>query len=722
MFSLRLFGGFALQRGGEPVAISVKKSRALLAYLALHPDRIHAREKLATLLWGDRFDKQARQSLRQAITILRRELAVGDDSDIFIGDREQLGIDRSAIEIDVQKFREAMAGGTESAIRGAIELYRGDLLPGFTADAEEFDGWLDQERRRLRSLAQDAYARLARGLAASARGDEAIEMAQRLVDVDPAEEASHQLLIEVYGRFRGRDAAVRQFEICAAVLRRELDVAPSPRTLEIVRSIRNGIGAEAVPPAPASPAPAVDVLPPAGQPHRRSRRVAAAAIAAVGAALAAAAWLAATGPWTAASGPAAATATASAPAAPRQGRAFDRHAPFSIVVLPFSDYSDHGNTSIAEAMTDDLTTDISLISGSFVIARATAQTYAGRTADIKAIGRELGVRYALEGGVRLADGQLRINADLVDIETGTYVWARRFTGDSGRRFDVQDELIAALINEVFVEMSLLDAVRSARDRPESPELEDFLTRGRAARLRGPTAENIAEARAQYAQALRMAPDSLFAMAGLAAAHVHGVLQLQSESPEHDLAEAEALIGRVLAAELRCYFCWFVNGQIERARGRFEDAVADWQHSLDINASYPHAYAQIGSTLMYLGRAEETRGYLEHAMRLSPRDPMVPLWQMMMGAAELLLGRDQAAVDLLRQSVASNLRIPRTYRLLAAALELTGDEAGARSMAAAFRALAASRGPQSPPEEAYISNPVYLGQRARIAEAARRAGL
>src|SRR6185312_5351712 len=152
-------------------------------------------------------------------------------------------------------------------------------------------------------------------------------------------------------------------------------------------------------------------------------------------------------------------------------------------------------------------------------------------------------------------------------------------GESGDRLKVQDEIIAALVNELYFEATVLDAVRSARDRPENPALEDFLIRGRAARLRGPSPQNIAEARAMYTQALRVAPDSLFAQQGLAAAYVHGVLQLQSETPEHDLAEAESILDRVLAAEPRCYFCWFVHGQLRRVQGRFEEAIADWQRSL-----------------------------------------------------------------------------------------------------------------------------------------------
>ena len=694
-FTLRLLGGFALDRGGETVAVSSRKSRALLAYLALQPDRAHSREKLATLLWGDRFDKQARQSLRQAITVLRKELGAASENEVLLGDRDQLAVDAAAVTSDVQEFRAALASGTPAGLRRALDLYRGDLLPDFTAEAEEFDAWLDEQRQQLRHQAETAFERLSRELAAAGNGDEAIAVAQRLVALDPAQESAHRLLIELTARFRGRDAAVRRFEQCAAALRRELDAAPAPETLALIRTIKNGA-------ALADP-----VSPPVPTPRHRDRRVAMVAAAAIGLVIGAAAlWMA--------TRPAEKAGTAN-------GREPALESPFSVVVLPFSDYSDVANAPLAEAITDDITTDISVIAGTFVIARVTAATYAGKTGDIKAIGRELGVRYALEGGVRLADGQLRINADLIDTETGAYVWARRITGDSGHRLDVQDELIAALLNEVFFEVSLLDAVRSARDRPENPAPEDFLIRGRAARLRGPTPQNIAEARAMYTQALRSAPDSPFAMAGLAAAYVHGVLQMQSEDPAHDLAEADALIGRVLAERPRSYFGWFISGQIKRARGQFEQAIEDWKRSLAINASFPHAYAQIGSTLPYLGRASETAGYIERAMRLSPRDPMIPLWQLMLGASELFLEHDQAALDLLRQSAASNLRIPRAYFLLAAALVLTGDLDGARNAVATFRSLA-GRGVQVPVEEAYIDNPVYLQQRARISEALRQAGL
>jgi tetratricopeptide (TPR) repeat protein len=267
------------------------------------------------------------------------------------------------------------------------------------------------------------------------------------------------------------------------------------------------------------------------------------------------------------------------------------------------------------------------------------------------------------------------------------------------------------------ELTLLEALRSARERPDSMALDDLLLRGRAARMRGPTPENISEALTLYKQAMRLAPDSAWAASGLAASYVISVIQYQSQAPEQDMEQARTLIARALSGNPRCFFCWFVNGLILRTGGHFSEALAAFQRSFEINPNYPHAYAHLGITLIYLGRAHETAAYIERAMRLSPRDNLVPLWQTLIGRAELLLGNDARAVEILRQSASGNPRFAGLDRPLAAGLVLTGDLDGARQAALTFRSLTPGISPV-PYEEAFATDPTYRAQRARVAQALR----
>ncbi len=709
---LDLLGNFACRRDGTALPISSKKGRALLAYLALSAGQTHARERLATLLWADRFDKQARQSLRQCVVTLRKELGDLPETELFIGDRERLGAAADAFETDVQQFRAAAATGTIEGARRATALYRGDLLPDDGTDAEEFGAWLTDEQQRLRQLAEGACERVARHDAQSGDGDRAIAAAERLVQLDPGLESSHRLLIELIARFRGRDAALRQFQFCLEALRREMDTGPSSQTLQLIQEIKQRIPALPRDAAPDDAAPAI--TPPAAAPWR-GRAPLLVALAAVVVVTGGALWAARERP----AGPLLTSAPEVAAVPVQNGPAQPKTMP--IMVLPFYDYSAPEATQIAEALTDDLTTDLSIMPGMFVIAHATARTYRSHTADPRQIGRETGVRYLLTGGVRLADGELRVNTALVDTQTGAQVWAQHFRGKDGQRLSLEDEIVSSLVASMHLELTILEAMRSARDRPNSQALDDLFLRGRAARMRGPTPENVSEALAIYTQALQLAPDAAWAKIGLAASYVISVTQHQSKTPKDDLEYAERLILESLATNPRCFFCWQVKGMIARGLGRFEESAAAFERSVELNPNNPHAYAWLAATLIYLGRAQESGGHIERAMRLSPRDPLVPLWQTTAGSAELFLGNDARAVEILRQAASNSPRFARLYRVLASALLLTGDRDGAREAMATFRALAANMSPV-PPEEAFASDPTYLAQRARVAGAWQRAGL
>ena len=230
---LRLLGSFEARRPSGPIVeISGKKNQALLAYLALHPGRYLPREKLVNLLWSDRGDLQARNSLRQALVTLRRDLQGIDPAPLLL-ERDTIGSDAAAVSTDVAEFEELAASGTLDALRRAANLYEGDLLDSLAVRDPAFEEWLSSEQSRLR----DAAIMVLDRLSALSSGAEAIAAAKRLLAFDTLREASHRTLMRVYAAQGHIDQAARKYGACRDTLRHELGVEPSKQTSELYREI-----------------------------------------------------------------------------------------------------------------------------------------------------------------------------------------------------------------------------------------------------------------------------------------------------------------------------------------------------------------------------------------------------------------------------------------------------------------------------------------------------
>ena len=232
----------------------------------------------------------------------------------------------------------------------------------------------------------------------------------------------------------------------------------------------------------------------------------------------------------------------------------------SIVVLPFANLSnDPEQQYFADGITEDLTTDLSRIGGMLVISRNTAFTYQGKRVDTKQIGRELCVRYVLEGSVRRLGNRIRVTAQLIDAETDVHLWAERFDGDTSDLFALQDEITARLANALGVELIAAEAIRPS----EHPDALDYILRGRAAWNKGPTRDNYAQAISLFERALALDPRSVDAQSWLGYALAVRVTNLVSESAAADIARAEELIGQVLAACPRSALAHYGKGQVLR---------------------------------------------------------------------------------------------------------------------------------------------------------------
>jgi DNA-binding SARP family transcriptional activator len=219
------------------VPVPTRRAQALLACLALKPGQPQLRDKLASLLW-DVGHEQARNNLRQTIFTIRRALAdVGAPT--LVADGEALTLDMAHVRVDAIEFERLRAAGDMSALEAAASLYCGDLLEGFSVGSPAFEEWLLAERERLRELACESMRRLLDGLVGAGALDRATPIALRLLALDPLQETIHRALMDVYARQERWGAAQRQYEQCAAILKRELGVPPEPETEALRQSILN---------------------------------------------------------------------------------------------------------------------------------------------------------------------------------------------------------------------------------------------------------------------------------------------------------------------------------------------------------------------------------------------------------------------------------------------------------------------------------------------------
>src|SRR5215472_14133870 len=237
---LTLLGGFEARIiPGEPLDIATRKTRGLLAYLALPTGRAHSRDKLTGLLWSDRGDEQARNSLRQALAELVRVLAGVEPAPLVKG-RDTLALDPQAVEVDAIAFERLTASEAADDLRHAMGLYAGELLDGFTVRDPAFDEWLRQERQRYEELAIGTLKKLV-PLESPAN---ALALAQRLITLAPLQEDGHRILMRLYAEAGNLGAALHQYEACRDLLKRELAVGPSAETEALHRRIRESSHAD----------------------------------------------------------------------------------------------------------------------------------------------------------------------------------------------------------------------------------------------------------------------------------------------------------------------------------------------------------------------------------------------------------------------------------------------------------------------------------------------
>jgi TolB-like protein len=366
------------------------------------------------------------------------------------------------------------------------------------------------------------------------------------------------------------------------------------------------------------------------------------------------------------------TSSSSASAAPR----------LSIVVLPFANLNnDPDQEYIADGITDDLTTDLSRLPGMFVISRNTAFTYRNRSVDTKQIGRELGVRYLLEGSIRRWGSRVRVNAQLIDAEVDEHLWAERFDGDTGGLLGLQDEITSRIA--IALDLELVDA--EAGRAIEYPDAQDYILRARAARLKSPSRENRGEAVDHFERALALDQQSVAAQSWLAIALMARVLDNMASTAETDILRAEELAQRALAESPRSSLAHFAKGQVSRALDRYDEAILEYEAVVALNRNWADAYSHLGWCKFVTGSIEEIIPAQEQAIRLSPRDPQIGLFYGRIGHGHLLQSRASDAIIWYEKARNASPRHASTRISLASAYALEGrSESAALELAEARR--------------------------------------
>jgi adenylate cyclase len=354
----------------------------------------------------------------------------------------------------------------------------------------------------------------------------------------------------------------------------------------------------------------------------------------------------------------------------------------SIVVLPFANLSsDLEQQYFADGMTEDLTTDLSRIEGSFVISRNTAFTYKGKPVNAKQIGLELGVRYVLEGSVRRSSNRVRVNAQLIDAETNAHLWAERFDRDTGDLFAVQDEITSRIAVSLNLALTDAEAARPTTD----PDAMDCILRGRAASYKPASRESYAERITLFERALALDLQSVVAQSALASSLCARVLDNMTDTPEADTARAENLVGQALLSSPRSPNVHFAKGQVLRAQHRYEDAIPEYETVLASNSNNVIALSNLAQCRFYQGSMEDTILAQEQAIRRSPRDPRISLFYSRIGIVHLLQSQTDEAIRWLEKARGATATHPPIRASLASAYGLKGEgERAAAELAEARR--------------------------------------
>ena len=395
---------------------------------------------------------------------------------------------------------------------------------------------------------------------------------------------------------------------------------------------------------------------------------------------------------------------------------------FSIVVLPFANLSGAPSQDyLADAITENLTTGMSRAK-LFVIARNTAFTYKGKNIDAKEIGKDLGVRYVLEGSVQRDQNRVRVNAQLIDGHSGAHVWADQFDITRADLLQTQDEIVARIISAVRYELIKAEAQKSAI--ATNSDVQD-LTAGCFVSVADKAGLVGKEAATACKRALDADPNNVIALSMSSIGYSVPILFGRSTDPQADLKRADELASRALAVDANNPAGHLAKGNVLIVEARFDDAIAEFERALALDPNIAEAYGALGHVYVDIGQYEKAIEFFDKAIELSPQNQQLAAWYMDKGRAYFGLQRYDQAIEWARRTIAINPNFgPRPLATLAAALALTGRDVEARdaeqrrAAVSKVKNVAALKAVAPPPS----ADPRTRATFDRIVEGLRKAGM
>ena len=507
--TVRLLGPVRVSVNGADIAISGKKALALLLYLCRRTGTEVPRETICALLWPDSGDEQARGSLRQTLSVLRKSLDQGGAGFIW-SSKSAASVRGDGLFVDANVF-EAEGGNTTA---DKIALYQGDLAEGLSGVSPEFDRWLETERRVMRTRLLDYLGKALTTHRQNSEFEDALATAVRMIEIDPLQEHIHRNVMEILaaqGRF---DAALRQYEQLGALLLQELGVQPDTPTRELAGDIRKRRKSGTASAAAKTQPPVQEVK--------------------------------------------------ISPMAP--GKA-------SLAVLPFKVLSSNEDALyFGEGIAEDLITELSRETDLFVVARQSSFQFRDDNTSASEIGEKLGVQFLLGGSIRLAGERARVTTHLLRCNDGQEIWAERFDRDLDNIFDIQTEIARTVSSTVIGRIASHDVHRHSHRKPEDLKAYELVMRG-TEQMNRYNEDGLTSAVDNFRAAIKHDPDygRAYGLCAQAMAYHIWLYLLDNDVDEPmSLAQKAAQIDPTDSkAQCALGFCYLVQRKFDQARFHFE---------------------------------------------------------------------------------------------------------------------------------------------------------
>ncbi len=395
----------------------------------------------------------------------------------------------------------------------------------------------------------------------------------------------------------------------------------------------------------------------------------------------------------------------------------------SIAVMPLINVSgDPEFDCLADALTENLITDLSSIRDSMVVTPNSVFSYKDKEVSVEQIARELGVQYLFTGSLQGSATRIRVNGQLIDARRGTNLWAERFEYDGRDIWGWQGEVTRKIAITLKFKLVELASRRGATERPAKPDAIDLTMRGVVLFSRFSSRADVIEARALFEQALRLDPFSVQALVGFAGSHVVELTELWADDPVGQLQQADAAVARALEIDPLSAEVRYTKANLLMQHGQLGQAIAEYRVAINFNPSFSHAYSRIGLAKLELGRPEETFEPVLKALSLSPPEYRASLCQSYLGMASFHLGRDVEATEWLQKALTTDSRSGRPHAWLAAIYALSGRPGDAHAEIAEFSRVYPGHTIASLRASQRSSAPAFLAQRERFYQGLMVAGL